>query len=221
MPIVTELLRLRHGHDTHCLKSVSVRKEINNWTPSKVLGLTSKDQDRETMLILARNILDSADEKYEKLFEQVHKLQLITGHAFRCYPCREEMLAADSKGPDMRVLDELAIRSDAVHTYRPVTCFGLNNECNLKKQPSVQKRSYSCCADEHVLLIQDRAGDKRFRVKCCYTEDSEKHEESARQRPCIRLRDLYFHQEYVNTFSSFGEMRVFITAVEDPTALRG
>ncbi|CZS92459.1 uncharacterized protein RAG0_03014 [Rhynchosporium agropyri] len=128
------------------------------------------------------------------------------GASIRCIPNRTEAFQTLFKLRDIIALDEIAHLNNE---YRPVTCYP-NGRCRLIEQLTVHKRSQSC-GGHHVL----RTPKEDRKDLSCYLDTPEK----------LILSDteegIWFHQEFVDTYKSIGEFRVFITTFEDVDGLRG
>lgn len=94
--------------------------------------------------------------------------------------------------------------------YRPKTCWG-RGPCTLAThRKTVQKHSNSC-GSQNVRVITGRT--KNLRYQAAGGSPVEKQPTTGRV--------VYFHQEFVGSFTSIGEFRVFLVCERCDGALRG
>ena len=136
---------------------------------------------------------------------------LVKNQDLRTYPCRSEFLWEARKLTDIRVLDDIAHASENPRfQYRPKTCSGYGLCTLAEHSKTVQKRSNSC-GSQNVRTIE-----KRTKRLTCQTAAG-----SAKGRLPSTGRAVYFHQEFVSSFSLIGEFRVFVVCEKHGSALRG
>ena len=145
----------------------------------------------------------------DHLFNEL--IVLLHDKPLRTYPRRTELVWEARKLGDIQVLDDIAqLAKEERFQYRPRTCSG-SGPCVLIGHPrTTQKRSNSC-------------GSRNVRIISCRTK----------QLRCQALGGLpatkqqaigtvvYFHQEFVDSFDSIGEFRVFLVCERCSHALRG
>lgn len=134
----------------------------------------------------------------------------------RVYPSRHEGLFADRKLGDIAELDRIARVTQA---WRPRTCLGMG-PCSLPPGPArtVSKRTFSCGAG-HVKTIEGGARDPFLTCQLPPQPPQKTSSRGSHQRRKTTNAEgngegeegRWFHQEYVDSFRSWGEVRVFIS----------
>ena len=128
----------------------------------------------------------------------------------RTYPCRTELVWEARKLGDIQVLDDIArLAKHKRFQYRPITCSGSGRCALAEHSKTVQKRSSSC-------------GSRHVKINSCRTSSLHCEIEGklpATKQPTISTA-VYFHQEFVDTFDSIGEFRVFLVCERCGQGLR-
>lgn len=122
---------------------------------------------------------------------------------------RSQALQERAKLGDLRALDEIASQTKQ---YRPTTCYPYQ-QCQLQgKDPTTQKRADSC-GKMHVKA--KRSSDRANLTYLFPGQQPKKYKSVKCQEP------IWFHQQFIDTFTTFGDFRVFIFVEPRSTSLRG
>ncbi|KAL2669953.1 hypothetical protein Neosp_015119 [[Neocosmospora] mangrovei] len=123
------------------------------------------------------------------------------------YPSYEEAFSHASKAPDIKAFDAIASSAPTRFAYRPKSCLG-GAECQLAQDDSktVFKRTFSS-AGRHVVINEEDQVNLQHKLTCSQPGESRA---SPTNMPSSRLGPTYFHQEYVDSLRSWGEIHVFM-----------
>lgn len=189
--------------------------EFYNWETDKQSFMhEALASHHDQVLLFISNT--SCDETAEDLYSVTDYLEAVRAN-FKVYPKRSEWSWCLQKVGDIRTLDDAAQQSNA---WRPKTCFGIG-ECSLTQPQGGQmvlKRSHSCAGREVKVV----AMTKRDKLLCKTPVPSQaaKHTRRGRKQDTHVHKFLYFHQEYVPTFRSTGEFRVWVCSGQVVCAFR-
>jgi len=220
---MTALLRVRHNRNVVARKFSWLQTNLSRIASIQQFGVAAVGDRMSAVLWLARDAHEADSAEYDHIFDTVIRVRCLFGGTFRCYPSREECMAADMKIGDVIALDECAAAPASVHKFRPITCFGYSG-CKLQDQDSVQKRS-SSWGSQNVTVVRAQDADQQLQVMCnslSVNNNRRKRTQYINQgdQHFIYTKLRWFHQQFIDSFTSFGELRVYITAVPDSTGLR-
>jgi hypothetical protein len=217
--VLMEILRLRYQRETVCPTFDWLQDCLADYSTLRHLSMLLGESPLEVVLVLQQDYAIATQDStnaYGVIHNKLAILEVTTGFKFICYPCREEARAEEARISDIAALDTVATNKDTAYTYRPKTCFGIG-ECVIPDEDTFQKRSNSWATQHANHIPKGARTSSRFKVKCSLPGSAFN---SPRIRHPITLFQIWFHQQYVPTFSTFGEMRVYIATVKDAKALR-
>lgn len=168
-----------------------------------------KERYDTEMLYIVRHQDDDCYADALEFYAAVERKSSPTKRPVPCYPVLSEVQYAAAKIGDMKALQHIAsISTEHDYQYRPEICLTTDG-CWFPGVRDVHKRSHTSCA-EGVRLHHTE--EDTFELMC----QSHNYE-----RPVLSNEPVWFHQEYVDSLRTWGEMRVLIANVADPNGVRG
>ncbi|KFY31515.1 hypothetical protein V493_01044 [Pseudogymnoascus sp. VKM F-4281 (FW-2241)] len=179
----------------------------------KSMLLDDEQNIRSTIIVLYCDTAICVESGMDLLYARLERLQACYGARVRAFPARAEALAARTKIRDLQALDDLARTSGS---WRPITCYPVR-KCSLED------------ADQTVHKRQESSGGECVRIKhrgdngelTCIKTDAPERRKRKRHADIMESMPLWFHQEFVSTFATCGEFRVFIVTKQEPHSRRG
>lgn len=209
--VAVSMLILKHL--ANCNTEVMSWKRFQTYNLEKAMQHQNTLTEPQTTIFLTHWTWQNsiANAKLEQHYQNMIQIEanLPIGSTIRIFPSIEELNYNNTKIADIRVLDEIAASTGA---YRPITCYPYE-PCKLQhEEDTVHKRSHSCGGD-HVKV---KSSDDNADLTCTGYERKKKT-----KKPSAKDAGVWFHQEYIDTFTTVGEFRVFIFAEPHAPSLRG
>ncbi|KAF5012115.1 hypothetical protein FDECE_1832 [Fusarium decemcellulare] len=153
---------------------------------------------------------------FERFYEQVTAARLLhkTG-SLTVYPSQEESRDDGLKITDIKAFDAIAGARDCpvAFSYRPKTCFG-RGECRMadwrhRVKKMVLKRTYSDSSN-HVIIGSSDNNELWNRLCCTFGQVPVVPQPGSELGNSGPVDVFWFHQQYIDTLRSYGEIRVFV-----------
>ncbi|RSL44432.1 hypothetical protein CEP54_014681 [Fusarium duplospermum] len=145
-------------------------------------------------------------EEFDSIYQKLESVPNST-----VYPSYEEAFSHASKAPDIIAFDTIAERAPERFAYRPKSCLG-GDECQLAQDDTkaVFKQTFSS-AGINVLIDEEDQEDLQRELTCSQPGEARVSSTGA---PSSGQEPTYFHQEYVDSLRSWGEIHVFMVKDE-------
>ncbi|KFZ05386.1 hypothetical protein V502_09966, partial [Pseudogymnoascus sp. VKM F-4520 (FW-2644)] len=179
----------------------------------KSMLLDDEQNLRSTIIVLSCDAAICVESGMDLLYSRLERLRSCYGARVCAFPGQTEALRARAKIRDLQALDELA------HTYeswRPITCYPVT-KCSLEDaETTVHKRQESSGGE--CVQIKHRGDNGEL---TCMKKDIPERKKRKMHAEATEAKPLWFHQEFVSTFTDWGEFRVFIVTKQEPHSRRG
>ncbi|KAK3718737.1 hypothetical protein LTR37_004956 [Vermiconidia calcicola] len=168
-----------------------------------------KERYDPEMLYIVRHQSDDCYADALEFYEAIRRKLPAAKTPVPCYPVLSEVQYAAAKIGDMKALQHIAsISTEHDYQYRPEICLTTDG-CWFSGVRDVHKRSHTSCAEGVRLHYTE---EDTFELMC------QSHNQ---ERPALPNEPIWFHQEYVDSLRTWGELRVLIANVADPNGVRG
>ncbi|KFY41494.1 hypothetical protein V494_02958 [Pseudogymnoascus sp. VKM F-4513 (FW-928)] len=179
----------------------------------KSMLLDDEQNIRSTIIVLSCDTALCVELGMDLLYARLERLQSCFGARVRAFPARAESMAARTKIRDLQALDDLARASGS---WRPITCYPVR-KCSLEDADQTVHKRQESSGGECVRIMQ--RGDTGELT--CIKRDRPERRKRKRHLEITESMPLWFHQEFVPTFATCGEFRVFIVTKQQSHSRRG